>query len=63
MWVRFTERHEHRFTRQMKRYFDPGEVRNLPAAVAVKAIDAGHAVKMKKPTKAAAEVDDGEERG
>lgn len=61
MWVKFTERHEHRFTRQMKRYFMPGEVRNLPTAVALKAIEAGHAVKMKRPTKAApAEVDDGE---
>lgn len=64
MWVKFTEIHRHRFTRQMMRKFMPGEVRNIPTAVAEKAIADGHAVKMKRPSKSSvAEVDDGEERG
>jgi hypothetical protein len=64
MWVKFTDTHWHRFTRQMKRRFLAGDVVNVPAKVGQAAIDAGRAVKMKKLTRhSSPEVDDGAETG
>ena len=52
-WVRFTETHWHRFNAQVKRRYVAGQVLNVPAPVARKAIAEGHAVAMRKPSKTA----------
>lgn len=53
MWIRFSHQHWHRFTAQYKRRFMPGEEHNLPTPVAQKAVDDGHAIKMKKRSRSA----------
>lgn len=52
-WVKFTAEHWHRFNAQMKRRYLAGQVLNVPAPVARKAIADGHAVAMRKPSKTA----------
>lgn len=51
MWVRFVDVHFHRFNAQFKQRFMPGQERNLPKAVADKAVAAGHAIRMKKASR------------
>lgn len=52
-WVKFTALHWHRFNGQVKRRYLPGEVMNVRAHIAKKAIADGHAIAMRKPSKTA----------
>lgn len=52
-WVRFTSLHWHRFNGQVKRRYLVGQVMNVPAPVAKKAIADGHAVALRKASKTA----------
>lgn len=53
MWVKFTAEHWHRFNAQAKTRYRAGMTVNVPTIVANKAVGAGHAVKMRRSSKAA----------
>lgn len=62
MWVKITALHWHKFNAQAKTRYLPGMIKNLPTAVAEKAVADGHAIKMKKSRRGARpEVADGKE--